>query len=78
MSLLTTAPWHLGGGSVSIDGSSEASPGGNSSTGNSAYDVQENISGGIKAEYNYWDHSTVGDVEQYDVDGDVDVDPLGS
>ena len=68
----------LGGGSVSIDGSSAASPGGNTITGNSSYDVQNNTGSGIKAEYNYWDHSTVSDVEQYDVDGTVDVDPLGS
>jgi len=68
----------LGGGSVSIDGSSAASPGGNTMTGSSGYDVQNNTGSSIKAEYNYWDHSTVSDVEQYDVDGTVDVDPLGS
>jgi len=68
----------LGGGSVSIDGSSAASAGGNTFTGSGSYDVQNNTGSAIKAEYNYWDHSTVSDVEQYDVDGSVDVDPLGS
>jgi hypothetical protein len=67
----------LGGGSVSIDGSSAASPGGNTITGNSSYDVQNNTGTQVKAEYNEWDHTTVSAVEQYDVDGNVDVDPLG-
>jgi PKD repeat protein len=31
----------------------------------------------MKAENNFWDHSTVGDVTSYDITGVVDVDPLG-
>jgi len=30
----------------------------------------------LKAEYNYWDHITVGDVLNFDVSGAVDVDPV--
>ena len=61
---------------VNVSGGESTSS--NTITGNSGYDVQNNTGSGIKAEYNYWDHSTVSEVEQYDVDGNVDVDPLGS
>ncbi|UCH62082.1 MAG: right-handed parallel beta-helix repeat-containing protein [Fidelibacterota bacterium] len=53
------------------------SVGGNTLNGNIPYDLT-NLSGDtVKAEYNFWDHSTVAEVLSNDVSGPADVDPLG-
>jgi hypothetical protein len=77
----------LGGGLLDIhqdgwlgtDPGTDPAPsvGGNTLQGNVGYDVA-NSSSPVKAERNFWDHSTVADVLLYDVSGSVDVDPLGT
>jgi parallel beta-helix repeat protein len=78
----------LGGGSVDVyangmlfgPGTAAApSAGGNVLTGNTPYDVinASDPAVEVKAELNVWDHDEVGAVEALDVQGPVDVDPLG-
>ncbi len=73
-----TAQVDLGGGSVSIDGSSTAGIGGNTIQGNSPYDLINQTGSTVKAKFNYWDHTTVENVLLLDVSGSADVDPLGT
>lgn len=53
------------------------SAGGNTLNGNSPYDLTNRSSDTVKAEGNFWDHSTVAEVLANDVSGPADVDPLG-
>jgi hypothetical protein len=69
----------LGGGQVEIDGTSESSPGRNTFRNGrrgAPHDVRNDTATAMKAEGNSWDHVVVREVEQYDVFGPVDVDPL--
>ena len=56
------------------------SQGGNTLTGNTDYDLINNSGRTVKAERNFWDHSTIADVLLYDITGNAsaDVDPLGT
>jgi hypothetical protein len=54
-----------------------SSCGQNTITGNGGYDIDNLSSTTVMAENNFWDHTTVSGVETNDVDGSVDVDPLG-
>jgi PKD repeat protein len=62
-------------------GTAAPSCGRNTITGNGLYDLRNGIDGTpqpeVKAENNFWDHSTVSEVLSSDVSGNVDVDPLG-
>jgi hypothetical protein len=74
-----TAQVDLGGGRVEIDGADDASPGRNTFRNGrrgAPHDVRNESTTAMKAEGNSWDHVAVREVEQYDVFGPVDVDPL--
>jgi hypothetical protein len=74
-----TAQVDLGGGRVEIDGADDASPGRNTFRNGrrgAPHDVRNESTTAIKAEGNSWDHVAVREVEQDDVFGPVDVDPL--
>jgi len=73
-----TAQVDAGGGSVTIDGSSATSVGDNTIQGSSPHDLINQTASSVKAKFNYWDHTTVQAVLDNDVDGNVDVDPLGT
>lgn len=53
------------------------SVGSNTLKGNFPYDLINQTSNTVKAEHNFWDHTTVEEVLANDVSGIVDVDPLG-
>lgn len=67
----------LGGGSLVIDGQTVSSSGNNIIQGNGVADVRNlRASYTLKAENNCWDHQNLVDVQNLDVEGNVDVDPL--
>ncbi|MHC4160029.1 MAG: hypothetical protein ACYSSO_13235, partial [Planctomycetota bacterium] len=54
-----------------------SSCGQNTITGNGGYDIDNAATVTVMAENNFWDNTTVSAVQTNDVDGNVDVDPLG-
>ena len=69
----------LGGGSLTINGQTMSSPGGNRLQGNGIVDLRNTRTGyTVKAEGNCWDHPTATAVATIDTLGAVDVDPVAS
>jgi hypothetical protein len=67
----------LGGGSASIGGRVLTSPGKNRIQGNKTFDVRNLSNATVSAKHNCWDHSDSKAVKALDVEGDIDVEPLG-
>jgi parallel beta-helix repeat protein len=68
----------LGGGSLSINGATVSSAGGNILKGNGPADLKNATSTLVKAERNCWDSSILSDIINRDTTGPVDVDPFST
>lgn len=68
----------LGGGSLSINGQTVSSTGGNILKGNGVADLRNTTTTLVKAERNCWDNATVANITALDTTGPVDVDPFAT
>jgi hypothetical protein len=75
--ILDSARVDLGGGSASIGGRVFVSPGKNRIQGNNTFDVRNLSNATVSAKHNCWDHSDPKAVRASDLEGDVEVEPLG-